>query len=662
METILPSHIVKFIESQIDLHSKKSSKGHRYSTDMKAFAITLYHLSGKAYKMISKLFCLPSKSALLRWVSRLPNSPGLPKSALDVLATKVKTMSHKGRLCLISFDEMSLKSNVFYQSNTDELIGLEDFGDGIKTNCVASSAIVFMARGVVDNWKQPLAYYLVNESCSSTKVREKLEELIDKVESIGLEVVGLVSDIGSNFQKFVREMGITPEKPWFVYKGKQIYYLFDPPHIIKAVRNNLMKYDYHFENKVASWRDITALYELDSNNSIRCCPKLTNTHISPNGFQKMKVKLATQVLSHTVSAAMLMAVSGGLLPASAAGTAELVANFDKIFDSLNSTSFKSHKPHNRPITAESDHCQFMNEMHTFIKGVTVKDPTTGKDMTSQLKCLKALQMTLNGTILLWNSLKSSITFLCTRRLNQDPLENFFGCIRQQGGNCDTPTPVQFIRAFRKLFFDNFLSPSNGNCSADIDKMLAGHTALDLGNKNNFSHLDQSIPKGLNIVESDYQLESVDDLMCNNAITYVAGYLLKKCFQQHKCNACWRALTNNELDSPNQIFCHFKAYNDKKGPFGSLIVPSTSFVQYITNIEQELIVTFSNSMTMSGVGKHIVDILPEFTGSNCAGFPSNYLLRLFVRMRIYYVVKYKNRELAQKKGDKKNRKYFKIAHL
>ena len=164
------------------------------------------------------------------------------------------------------------------------------------------------------------------------------------------------------------------------------------------------------------------------------------------------------------------------------------------------------------------------------------------------------------------------------------------------------------------------------------------------------------------MESDYQLESVDDLMCNNAITYVAGYLLKKCFQQHKCNACWRALTNNELDSPNQLFCHFKAYNDKKGPFGSLIVPSTSFVQYITNIEQELIVTFSNSMTMSGVGKHIVDILPEFTGSNCAGFPSNYLLRLFVRMRIYYVVKYKNRELAQKKGDKKNRKYFKIAHL
>ena len=629
---------------------------------MKAFAITLYHLSGKAYKMISKLFCLPSKSVLLKWVSKLPNSPGLTKSALDVLATKVNTMNATGRLCLISFDEISLKSNIFYQSNTDELVGLEDFGDGIKTNCVASSAIVFMARGVVDNWKQPLAYYLVNESCSSTKVREKLEELIDKVESIGLNVVGLVSDIGSNFQKLVKEMGITPEKPWFIHKGKKLYYIFDPPHIIKAVRNNLMKYDYHFENKVASWRDITAIYEFDSKNSIRCCPKLTNTHISPHGFQRMKVKLATQVMSHTLSAAMLMAVSGGLLPPSAAGTAELVANFDKIFDSLNSTSLKSHKPHNRPITAESDHCQFMNEMRTFVKGITVINPTTGKDVTSQLKCLKALEMTLNATILLWNSLKSSIKFLCTRRLNQDPLEDFFGCIRQQGGNCDTPTPVQFTRAFRKLFFDNFLSPSNGNCTADIDKMLAGHTALDLGNKTQLSGLEQSKPDGLNIGESDYQLESVEDLMSSNAITYVAGYLLKKCFQQHKCNVCWTALTNNELDSSDQLFCHFKAYNENKGPFGSLVVPTTSFVQYITNIEQEFIGEFSNSMTTSGVGKHIVDVLPEFTGSNCSEFPGNYLVRLFVRMRIYYVVKFKNRELAQKKGDKKNIKYFKIAHL
>ena len=208
-------------------------------------------------------------------------------------------MSNQGEKCIISFDEMALKSHVFYQSKTDELVGLEDYGNGTKTNKLATSAIVFMARGLIDNWKQPLAYYLVNESCSSEKVREKLEEIIEKVEGIGLEVAAVVCDIGSNFQKLQREMGVTAKEPRFLHNGKKIFYIIDPPHIIKAVRNNLIKYNFHFGDKVASWKDVITLYNLDIKNRIRCCPKLTKRHVSPNSFEKMKVKLATQVMSHS---------------------------------------------------------------------------------------------------------------------------------------------------------------------------------------------------------------------------------------------------------------------------------------------------------------------------------------------------------------------------
>ena len=551
--------------------------------------------------MISKLFCLPSKSALLKWVRRLHNKPGFTQSAIDAIETKVKTLNAIGRLCIISFDEMSLKSNVFYQSNTDELIGLEDLGDGSKTDCLATSAIVFMARGLVENWKQPLAYYLVNESCDSKKVKEKLENVINKVETIGLEVVAVISDIGSNFQKLIKEMGITPENPWFIHNGKKIYYLYDPPHIIKAVRNNLINYDFHFDGKVASWSDIKALYTIDSKNQYRCCHKLTNQHIFPNGFQRMKVKYAAQVLSHTVSAAMLMAVSGGLLPASAAGTAELVAKFDQIFDCLNSSSFKSHKAHNRPITKDSEHCVWLKEMCSFTKKIKVINPATGKYVTSTLKCLKALEMTLNGTLMLWNSIQSShpsIRFLCTRRLNQDPLENFFGCIRQQGGNSDNPTPVQFTRAFRKLFFDNFLSPSTGNCIEDLDSILVGSAVSAKKNDEACLNAEESnVAEAFIIDESDYRVRDVEEnFMSTNALTYVAGYLLKKCLQNHQCQVCSQFVIHNELDHPAQLFCHFKCYDQKKGPFGSLIVPANEFVQYINSIEQTFVNEFAKSMT------------------------------------------------------------------
>ena len=69
-EKILPRHIVKFIQSQIQIHTAKAPKGRRYSNETKAFALTLYHLSGKAYKLVSNLFGLPSRSSLLKWVFR----------------------------------------------------------------------------------------------------------------------------------------------------------------------------------------------------------------------------------------------------------------------------------------------------------------------------------------------------------------------------------------------------------------------------------------------------------------------------------------------------------------------------------------------------------------------------------------------------------------
>ena len=87
-------------------------------------------------------------------------------------------------MCIISMDEIYLKSHLFYDCSKDKVIGLEDFGDGTTSDKLATSAIVLMARVIIENWKQPLAYYLVNESCSSDMVKEKLTDAIKKLEDI----------------------------------------------------------------------------------------------------------------------------------------------------------------------------------------------------------------------------------------------------------------------------------------------------------------------------------------------------------------------------------------------------------------------------------------------------------------------------------------------
>ena len=111
LRTMLPERIVKFIDVQIDLHSKKN-KGKRYTPEMKSFALSLYHMSGKAYRLVSKFFNLPSKRSLSNWVSDLPQSPGLTKAALDVIESKIKCMNDASKLCSISMDEISLKTSL----------------------------------------------------------------------------------------------------------------------------------------------------------------------------------------------------------------------------------------------------------------------------------------------------------------------------------------------------------------------------------------------------------------------------------------------------------------------------------------------------------------------------------------------------------------------
>lgn len=72
------------------------------------------------------------------------------------------------------------------------------------------------------------------------------------------------------------------------------------------------------------------MYEVDISSTTARATKLTDKHISPNSFEKMSVKLVTQVFSHTVSSAMHSAVAMGQLPAKANETAEFLAKLNNI--------------------------------------------------------------------------------------------------------------------------------------------------------------------------------------------------------------------------------------------------------------------------------------------------------------------------------------------
>lgn len=50
---------------------------------------------------------------------------------------------------------MSIKAHLFYAASGDNVIDLEDVGNGTKTFKPADTALVLMVRGIRTKWSQP---------------------------------------------------------------------------------------------------------------------------------------------------------------------------------------------------------------------------------------------------------------------------------------------------------------------------------------------------------------------------------------------------------------------------------------------------------------------------------------------------------------------------
>ena len=82
---------------------------------------------------------------------------------------------------------------------------------------------------------------------------------------------------------------------------------------------------------------------------------------------------------------------------------------------------------------------------------------------------------------------------------------------------------------------------------------------------------------------------------------------------------------------------------------------------VMKIGDMVLAKFPTFMQKSGIGKNLMDALPVFMLPDCTKFASYYLLKLFARIRLHYIVTFGNREPSQE-GSRNNKKYFKVGHL
>ena len=158
------------------------------------------------------------------------------------------------------------------------------------------------------------------------------------------------------------------------------------------------------------------------------------------------------ILSYTVAAGICSMVRFKILPQEALKTADFIDKFDKLFDIFNSSTRLSGNAYKNPITHGCHQLEFLEQLLPSLK--TVQKPSAQK----LLPCVEGWVIAIGCLRELWQDLhvNHGVQKLCTNRINQDSLENFFSMIRGKGGHRDNPDPVQFLAAYRALCVDSML--------------------------------------------------------------------------------------------------------------------------------------------------------------------------------------------------------------
>lgn len=184
--------------------------------------------------------------------------------------------------------------------------------------------------------------------------------------------LSMLQSLGCNFNSNVNCF-----QSWFKHPASDtnVHVFLDPSHMIKLVRNALGRTKQFVDddgNRI-KWEHFEELHKLQENEGLHLGNKLRSKHLEYYK-NKMKVKLATQLLSASVANAFQLCQNTLMLPhfQDCSATITFTSMFNDLFDIFNS---KNQKQHNfkKPISKEN-YCQInkkLEECAQYIKSLSL---------------------------------------------------------------------------------------------------------------------------------------------------------------------------------------------------------------------------------------------------------------------------------------------------
>lgn len=233
-----------------------------------------------------------------------------------------------------------------------------------------------------------------------------------------------------------------------------------------------------------------------------------------------------------------------------------------------------------------------NEMFTMVSGMRCAHNP------DRLPFQEGILISILSTKALYNDMIScydNISFLLTKKLNQDALENFFGQIRTRGGLDDHPSPLSAIYRIRMIILGK--SPgvvqSNSNYLPPLDEEFVAPkvykscemklTVEGLKIPPTIGTVVSSDGSSLSSADSDFQFKSVTE---KDGHIYLSGWICRKFRTKYPFLGNY---TYQRKESPDLIDYNFCENNIVQTlSHGGLMEPSKEWLRQSLKLEQHFL--------------------------------------------------------------------------
>jgi hypothetical protein len=296
------------------------------------WCLRMYAKSHSAYEDLREtgFLKLPSGRLLSDYKNFSSSRSGWQMSTLQAMKKNFEkaNIGKHGLLGGLFFDEVKIKEGLVFDPSTFELIGFADIEnniDDLEVPCaskqmendekpeekLATHVLQFFYKSLFAKFDFPCSFFLT-KGITALKLNRLFWQGVSLLHGFGFSVMVACCDGAAENRAFM-DMNITDKTKSMCYNHFSkvpLFFISDPPHLMKKLRNNIYNSGFkeqnkrytrtlEKDNKYILWSHIYSVYERDKKRRLYATD-LRAAHVNLDSLSKMRVKLAVKTLSGKV--------------------------------------------------------------------------------------------------------------------------------------------------------------------------------------------------------------------------------------------------------------------------------------------------------------------------------------------------------------------------